>query len=281
VTSPYLPGRPVRTLAEQKRPWQLVWAIYYAVCVTLIVTLREPGRWVGVALLWVPVLHNWNIKRLVARYNREAAPAVDALHRALPAVAEPAFVALRDRYRWPRSLHTLASYNLGLARFRQGKLDDAIAALVEADQRGGGVTIDAALASTLALLHAVKGDLTLAEPWLAEAQRRYAGRATATRFPSLQSEIAVALRRGEFDQVTGRLDRDWIEIESTSKGESVRPLRALRAFAIARAAPHDEAAAAAQLAALQPRPGEFIGLTAAWPELAKFLEAPQPALAAT
>ena len=278
VSAPYLPGRAVRTLEAQKRPWQVFWAVYTVICFILVLRLGAPLRWVAVAFAWVPVIHSWMVKRAIKQYQLDAAPAVEALRRDEPAIAEGHLRALREKTRWPRALHNTTSYNLGLALYRQGRLEEAIDVLADADRRGGTVTIDPSIASSLALFHALRGELQLAEPWLVEAQRRYAGRVTATRSPSLQPEVVVQLRRGELAAVKERLRRDWVEIENASKGESMKPIRVFRAFATAHAADGGEAEVAPLLAALHPaRASDFDYLCTAWPELRSFLMANLPA----
>ncbi len=280
---PYLPGRTVQTPAARVRNSYLQWGVYLMVYIFVLLRLHlERGSPLHIFVIatgiGIPWLFATAVKRTIARYNVEAAGAVSALQREQPAAAERAFQALRERFRWPKSLRNLTLYNLGLAQYRQGRYDDAIAALAESDRGGGAANIDPALASTLGLIYALRGDLEVAERWLAEGQLRYAGRAATASFPNLIAESVIALRRGEFLEVERRFERDWAEIENSRKGETLRPLRIFRAFTHARVAGITAAnELASLLTALQPaRATDFVYLAAAWPELRDFLDAALP-----
>lgn len=268
----YLPGRAVRTLAAR----QLIWYGALALCVAAAIVLIHwagPSEWrwgvllVPCAPLAMTTLANWRTQK----YAVESAPAIAALRRGQPAQAEQDFIALRGRFRWPRAVRNLILYNLALALHHQGRHSEAIAALAEADRSGGSVTIDAAIASTLALCHTLTNNVELAQSWLTEGRRRYAGQVTAGSFPDLISEVALALRRGQYEEVRRRFDSDWTEIINSRTGETLNPLRILRAFALAQLdGPPDQTAML--IKALEPRrPADFGYLAKEWPELRAFL----------
>lgn len=229
----YLPGRVVRTLAAQRRLWSFVWALFAAAAIGLI--RFGPGEWRwGVALfsIGLPLLLRTLSNARAQKHAVESAPAIAALRSGQPAQAEKDLLALRERISWPRQLRNLTSYNLALARHFQGRHADAIVALAEADRGGGAPNIDPAIASTLALCHGLLNNVELAQSWLTEARRRYAGRVAAAAFPELVAEMTLALRRSQFEEVRRRFDAEWLQITNSRTGETLNPLRILRAFAI-------------------------------------------------
>jgi hypothetical protein len=267
----YLPGRTVWSPQAQKLlPW-CYWGPYLFAYVYVLLTWHSPLRpLLIVAGVLIPTGYSVLLKSTVKRYAIKLQPALDAMADSRPEQAERDLRALRGRFRWPRALPNLISYNLGLALHRQGRHQEAIECLAEADRRGGAVNIDGSLASSLALFHGLLGDVATAEVWLTEARQRYAGVA-ASASPELVSEVTLALRRHQADEVARRFERDWARIEHSRKGETLRPLRLLRAFAVAEVAGNPEAARPL-LAALQPaRSSDFAYLATDWPELQGFL----------
>lgn len=276
MSIPYLPGRKVRRQAVQVRNSYLLWGVYLLTFMWVSLQLERGSALHTAAIVLgiaIPSIYSAWFKRTIARYNLEAASAISALQREQAAAAERTFSVLLARFRWPKLLRNLTLYNLGLAQYRQGRYDDAIASLVEADRGGGAFNIDPSLASTLGIIHALRGDLEVADRWSAEAQIRYAGQVANASFPNLIAETVIALRHGEFDEVHRRLERDWAEIENTRKGETLRPLRLFRAFATARvAAITDSQQLAALVVALQPAGAtDFAYLGVEWPELYDFI----------
>ena len=162
---------------------------------------------------------------------------------------------------------------------RQGDLDDAAAVL--ADNESEYLTqlaqlgISATSAADLALVHALRGDLDEASRWLTCANERR----QSSRMPSIAAMIAfsraVALcRTGQAEEAARLLDEGWAEYESAFKGDVLRPLRVLRAFAHASSGPRSGGAALAALPLIRPNyPGEYRFLGVAWPEMATFLAA--------
>jgi hypothetical protein len=279
----YLPGRPLRTGTSTR---VTVWLVMIGYWVALIYAVRwipiEDRRVASAVLAFVPVvltaLYGRAVKLRVARYNAASAPVLAQLNAGSLALAERELTRLEAQFAWPRVLRNLATYNRALAVMRQGRHDEAIALLADADRRGGGTGIDAALAGTLAYTHALRGNVEPAGSWMMEAMRRGAGRAPGAPHGNIMAEVAVDLRRGRYAEVKLRLDNDWVALEAGMKGESLRPLRVMRAFAVAQASGVRESGAIEPLlSALRPgRPGEFAYLGASWPELARFLAAYMP-----
>jgi hypothetical protein len=280
---PHRPGRRRWTFGQYRSLSWLFWAGYTALL--YVVSRATPGdlRWaLLVAGPLTPLLVFGAVRRAITAYDRECAPALASLRRGDPERAEVGLRAMQKRFHWPPFLSRLTSYNLAQALLRQGRHPEAIEALSDSDRRGGAKNIDPAIAGTLALVHALAGNLELAEEWLVESHRRYAGRITATPFPVLQSEVVVDLRRGRSSQVLRRLEGSWEEIEHSMKGETLRPVALLRAFAAAESGGLREAGTLERtLARLRPvRPGEFRYLAVAWPALEVFLQMHLPEAAA-
>jgi hypothetical protein len=262
--SAYLPGRPLRTGREAAT---LFWVLY-AIAVYVVWTLPWPSALFFVAL--VPIAVRAYRRTTVARFSRSNRVLLDTMHTN-PEQAARELAVLADEFWWPRYLRRLAGYNRGLALLRSGRLDDATATLAEVDRSGGVVGLDAAIAGTLAYVHALRGEVELASNWLGEAKRRHSP-ATA-RFPHVLAQITIDLRAGKAREVATWLEDQWPQLEHAMTGERLRPLRALRAFAVAQAGGAREGGTAELvLAALRPaRYQELAYLGTAWPELDQFL----------
>jgi hypothetical protein len=211
-------------------------------------------------------------------FNAANAAALEFLAAADYAGAVERFEALFREFRRPANLHAVAGFNLGIALLRRGDLDRALAQFDSMDRhtvtRSSG--LQPAIAAQLAVVHALRGDLETSERWIAECEVRKKGfvdtRALDGHLALVRSVVGV--RRGRYEEVARNLEARWRELESVLTGESLRPLRVLRAFAVAQASgPRGAGAAEALLASLRPsRPREFAELGAAWPEMSAFLE---------
>jgi hypothetical protein len=82
-------------------------------------------------------------------------------------------------------------------------------------------------------------------------------------------------RAGRAGAAVKLLDDRWMDCENALDGTWLRPLRVVRAFAIAAAGPREGGVAEAVLAPAKPLAfrGEYAFLGAAWPEMAAFLAA--------
>jgi hypothetical protein len=125
----------------------------------------------------------------------------------------------------------------------------------------------------IALDYALLGDIAAAEKWMAEVEKR----ANDLSVPSLPAMKAFArsvvdCRTGRCAEAARNLDERWPEYEGILTGETLRPLRIVRAFAIAAGGPRDAGLAETVIAAARPAyPGEYDVLGMAWPEMATFL----------
>jgi hypothetical protein len=272
---PYLPNPKLRPGDAKGALTYVYWAVYlvgYYLILRYLVPqgpLRLPVMAVGIL---IPFAYQHLHKRYVSAWNRESAAALVALAAHRPAEAERDLRAVRRRFAWPASIANVTDYNLAIAIHRQGRHAEAIDLLASVDRRGGAtapVNINAGLASSLAYFHALVGEVEPAEAWLTESRLRFA--ALGLPQGSELAELAVALRRGQGEEAVRRLDADWARIEHARKGETLRPLRLLRAFAIA------QAGGAIDVAGLQPAQAqEFAYLATRWPELGAFLQRALP-----
>jgi len=234
-----------------------------------------PAAWVFV--IAVPVGHTVFVQSQARRYNRIAAPGHLALTAGDSRTAHREFAEARASVRWPGFLRRLGDYNRAFALIRQGEFATAIELLSDLDHRGGVLNLDGAVAGALALAHALAGHVELASEWLLETQRRYAQyKASGIRVPAfayILTEVVVQLRAGEVELVRRRLDNEWTQLENSVAGQILRPIRVLRAFALAQSTgPREAAVVDAMLAALRgtsTRDIEYLG--AAWPEMHAFM----------
>jgi len=272
----YRPGRALRTTSAAKFRAIVLWSVWGLAGGYAIRALQlDPILWV--VLLAVPFGWTTLIKGRLRSYNTAAQPAQAALKQGNPEIAERGFRQVRERFHWPRFLPRLADYNCAQALLRQGRHAEAIELLERVDRAGGVINVDGAIAGTLSLLHALRGNRELAEEWFGEAEQRSRTYANPGAFPNIMAEVAVALRRSESREIRVRLDNEWAQIEHSLTGERLRPLRILRAFAIAQEL-RDAAAASSVLAGLGgARAREFAYLGTEWPELQQFIVAKLPA----
>lgn len=170
----------------------------------------------------------------------------------------------------------IARHDLGWTMLRQGDLEHAAAVLADVDSEYLDQLAQTGMAATnaadLALVHALRGDLTEAARWLACADERR----SASRRPSIGAMIsfsrAVLLcRSGRPEEAATLLDGGWADYEATSSGDLMRPLRVVRAFAHA-VGPRSGGVALAALPMVRPNyPGEHAFLGTNWPEMEAFL----------
>lgn len=276
-TDDYLPGRRVRTRSEV----MLRFVALIAMFVALVFAIRsrvandDARRLLAMAAFVVPVIYISAVRDRARRFSRALALAAQKLHQGQPARAEQDLAALAGKYRRPRVFGRVVGYNHALALMRTGRLADATAKLIEVDRGGGVIRVDGAIASTLAYLHALRGNRPeLAETWVAEAKRRDTGFAV-TPFAYTLPLLAIAIRKGDASKLLGELADRWTEAESMLKGERLKPLRVLRAFGVAQTTDvRDAGQVAAILAPLAgTKAAELAYLGAEWPALEQFIRA--------
>lgn len=272
--SDYLPGRRVRTRGEVLIKTAVTLAVLSGgmLAIRSQVTDDDGRRMLAMASVLVPMLYISYMRDRARRFSRALGLAAQRLHQGNVASAEQDFAAIAAKFRWPRALGRLAGYNRALALMRIGKLADATEQLIVVDRGGGVLRVDGAIASTLAYLHALRGNAELAETWLAEAKRRDA-KFSVGPFAYTLPGLALAIRQDDAETLLGELSDRWTEAENTLKGERMRPLRVLRAFGVAQTTTvRDAGQVAAILAPLHGvKAGELAYLGAEWPELEQFI----------
>jgi hypothetical protein len=272
----YRPGRRVRTKSDARVVSLVSWAAA-GVGAAIVCSALGLGSLVWVVVIGAPFAQTALVQAQARRYNRAAQPGHLALTAGDAATAQREFSEARARVRWPGFLRRLGDYNRAFALIREGKLELAIELLSESDRRGGVINLDGAIAGALALAYGLSGDVSLANDWLAETRRRYGRYTTAgirvPGFAFILSEAVVELRAGEAETVRKRLENQWTQLENSVTGNILRPMRVLRAFALAQTAgPREAAIVDAMLAALRGTSTHDIQyLGAAWPEMKTFI----------
>ena len=186
--------------------------------------------------------------------------------------------AARIFERWipraPGGVSVTARHNLAWMRMRRGRPQLAIDLLARNEAHPWMLRIyglHGTAALDLALCHALIGQPAAAQAWLAAAERR---RSTQLTHAASRAFAAAVLdcRRDRHAEVARDLEDRWVEHEAVAAGDVMRPLRIVRAFAVASAGPR-EAGQAAALLVKPAYPGEFDFLAVEWPEMASFLAA--------
>ncbi len=264
----------------------LVWVVLLLFFVALYVVSSSHDRgsppssgwWFFIALaafiaLMVGVVM-WNV-RIVRRFNAANNVALAALHRGEFATARRTFE------QWATAGHKraalVATHNLGWTMMRQGELESARELLMTNDRQ---LTRDHAVVAVsaldIALISGLLGELDVATKWLGVVEDRVRGESPDTSFePMVAFARAVVLcRSGASAEALKMLDERWAEREIAAKGEVMRPLRVVRAFAMATADTRNAGMAEAALQLSKPAyPDEYTFLGRAWPEMRAFLAA--------
>lgn len=211
-------------------------------------------------------------------FVRENNAALAALARGELEKAHDVFRSWAEGIKLPRAA-ALARHNLASTLTRMGKLDESLAVHVDNDTRNPGALralgLYATSAISIAFMNALLGNLPEAETWIATADQRH----PETVHPSLPPVRAFTLaivdcRSGRFADAARMLADHWPEYEGTAPGGVIRPLRVVRAFAIAQVGPREAGNAEALLAGSRPAyPREYEFLGTHWPEMASFLAA--------
>jgi hypothetical protein len=219
----------------------------------------------------------WTYRRMVA-FNSAIASAQRALGEGDYAKAVAEYEAITRRYRWPSLLRSLGNFNLAVAQMHRGDLAGALERLADVERRAplAIAGLRANFACQLALGYALRGELEAARRWRAESEARRKSAGDQAGLAGLQAfvDAVIDTREGRWEAFLRWIDERWRELDGTLTARSTRPLRVLRAFAIARAGGvRDAGVVDAALGAIQPvRRGEFEMLGVQWPEMHSFLE---------
>ncbi len=221
------------------------------------------------------------LQRKTREFNVENEEALRALGRGERERAVKLFDALATRYRRPRSVQLVARYNLAWGLLQRGELARAAEVFASVDKARSLVFVSNVHYVSplhLATAYALMGQLDAAARWIAEGEKRVQGVSGGRRAIAGPLELAraiVACRRGAPADAARALETIWRELESGLTGELLRPLRLVRAFAVAQAEGVRGAGAADPLLATLrgALPGELDWLAGEWPELRAFLAA--------
>jgi tetratricopeptide (TPR) repeat protein len=180
------------------------------------------------------------------------------------------------RYRWPAMYRAVGSFNLGLARLYEGRLAEALERFEDAERRSNRMlNIKANIAVQLALTNALRGSIEPARKWRSEAEALVKTAPDPATVGGLLAFVTAVIdvRERRYDEFVRWLDDGWARLEGSLTARTTRPLRALRAFALAQSGGARNAGVAQKaLEALKPvREGEFALLEAEWPEMRAFL----------
>jgi hypothetical protein len=209
-------------------------------------------------------------------FNAANAQGLRALAEGEPARAAEAFELVAKQYRWPASLRRIASFNLAIAQLHQGRLSEAIDRFAAVDREANWTFLGlrTSLACHVALAYALRGEIDSARTWRAEADKQLKHATDQAGMTGLLAYVdaVIDVREGRHESFVRWLDERWRQLEGSLTARTTRPLRVLRAYALAHGEVRDAAAADKALEALRPaRPGEFAMLEASWPEMKAFL----------
>jgi len=233
------------------------------------------GWLLGAAIAWgvgAVILSRLHARSLNARLKALAGVLARSGDPVLALRALEAIVA--DARPYP-GFHSVALLFLGIARARSGDADGALVVLHEVERAGWLARRDvwkAWLLPWLASVHAARGEVDVAEQWLARAREAL----PPDRHDVLVApEALVSLRRGRDEEAIARVD---LYVEKMAASEPMlEHFALLRAFASQRAGKPvagDEVRklVAARIAA----PGRALPLERWWPEFAEFVERHAP-----
>jgi tetratricopeptide (TPR) repeat protein len=276
------PSNAVKTSWGQFATIVLIYAVLAAM-LGAIYSMAGPGARTPLLALFIaiPVAIVLLSTINVILYRRQARRFVDENAQGIAALARGELKIARDIFwRWAEvtklsQVSALARHNLGWTLMRQGELQQAIDVLTDNDDRNQAalkaVGMYATSAVDLALDYGLLGDLDAAEKWMAEVERRDLSR---PQLPAMKAFTRAVLdcRTGRCSDAARMLEERWPEYEATLTGETLRPMRVVRAFAIAGQGPRSAGLAETAIATARPAyPGEYAFLGVAWPEMERFL----------
>jgi hypothetical protein len=280
VTAPYREPTPVRRAGPAARYVPIsrrrdrLWRVLRSVPVLLIATAAFPlGQpWlVGAAIVWG--LGTIGLRRV---HERALAARLKVLTGSLARGGEPMVVArgleavVADARDVP-AVHSISVLLLAVARARGGDVDGALELLHLVDEGGwlaGREAWQAWLLPWMSQLHAARGDMDLAEKWLALARERLPSSPEVLVSPA----TVLALRRGRYDEVIATIDAlEGLETAAEPLRQHYALLRAFACEQAGRPLPEAEAIAVASACAASPHTRPF-PLEKWWGELATFVE---------
>lgn len=204
----------------------------------------------------------------MAMAHRRFAEAVDHFRATVPRFAkQPAYRAI-------------AMLNLADALLRAGRFEEAIAGFAEIERARTmrlGSTVRMRIATQTALVHALQGNIPVAERWLQDARVRLAKNRDdriAHAAHLCLAESVVSARKGDAAGAVAQLEARWLELRYAFTADLFRVAEVVRAFAETQQGMRASNAAGERLIRIEPvLKGEFAFLGAAWPEMQMFLAA--------
>ncbi len=176
----------------------------------------------------------------------------------------------------PAVITSAARHNIAWATLRKGQLNEARALFstnelanarwLKANQMYSVSALDRALCSALL------GELDQARRALDDAETR-ALRAHLS-YAAMRAfvDAVIACRDGRAAEAAKALADRWTEYETMTTGDVLRPLRVVRAFALAQEGPRNAGQVETMISAVRPAyPTEYAFLAVSWPEMAAFL----------
>ncbi len=229
-------------------------------------------------LLLIVVFSTSTSNRATMKLLQNTYDGVAALSRGQLQLAHDTFFRCAEEARFGR-IATLARDQLAWTLMRQCELATAIEVAANNEQNFESalreMSMWATSAAKLVIYNALLGRVDEAEAFWTKLEQR-------GHEPSQPSAPAMrTFARGLLDCRQGRastaatlLDEKWSELEAFLAGETLRPLRVVRAFAHAAADARNAGIAESLLASARPvYAGEFTFLGVAWPEMQQFLAA--------
>jgi hypothetical protein len=194
--------------------------------------------------------------------------------------AQALFEGMAKKYHSVPTLRAMALHNVAWTLVRRGELHRGLHVLVGVAQGSALASfklLKPSVAANLAAIYALLGELDAAAQWATEAE---ALRERSADPRPLLGSIALSraiidCRRGEHAEALRRLDHEWGVLEEAVTGETLRPLRLVRAFALSQTSgPRDGGAVDSVLAPLREGRSDTLRyLGTEWPELRGFMHA--------
>jgi tetratricopeptide (TPR) repeat protein len=242
----------------------------------LIVVLAVPSAsWLAGAIAVVVIGGVLGLRRSTVNANEENQRAVNLLNAGEVEDAGEIFDRLARRRRLSLG-HIVFVYNRAVAYLLEGRHQRALS-IFNAIEKSGRMSgrrflhLQPNLLLEMGCCLALSGELEQAESYLRRAAEKLQppedGRL-------LFLEAVIGVRRGRYDATVARIQEQWKRAEGALRGPTIRTLRMLHAYALAKAGRASEPAFTTAVAGAQPsEPADFHWATKNWPEFAAFVEA--------
>lgn len=230
--------------------------------------------WLSFFPLVPALLLVWKIRRNVFKANEDNQRAINLLAAGDYDAAGDIFESLAsDRWSWA---HALFVFNRGVVFRMKGRPQRALSLFnaVESSGRMRSRVFRPLVPNLLietALCHAVVGNLSEAQSYIERARERLPHRGDGR---LLLAETIVLLHQKQFEHALHQLEDRWRYADGALTGSSLKALRVLKAFALARLGRTSDREFRLMLDGVYPwRREELEWLTATWPEMEEFVRA--------